>query len=359
MSVFLGWAGERSRQAALTLQACLKRVFNDQRLPSWMSDEDVGLGQPWRDQLRAALGVHKWAIVCLSPECVDKPWLLFEAGAISAGDPGNRVVPYLLFGLQRHALPDPLAQFQAVVANRPGTLRLLQDLNRSLPNGAQLANEQLDKLSKDSLDALQEGLKSAENTELPRMQPWREIFAAQDPSVVFKQQLANATEIWLAGVTLEDTLTTYNGDLAGRVAVRCKLRVLLAKSKCSVLLPAVLRKEAEANPVRVRMAQKKIEIQTSKTALSRIVRSATNPRETVEIKETRYPLAYSLHAIDPHAAHGVLYIKFYPYRVERKPKPILVLHANRDLAYNHFWQELQKLFDGGDDIMSEFIGSTG
>lgn len=358
MNVFLCWSGERSREAALKLHACLNGIFNSDKnektLNIWMSAADIGSGQRWSNELEDALKRSEWAIVCLSPECADKPWMLFEAGAISAGRPDNRVVPYLLFGLKGDSLPAPFAQFKAIVADRPGTFRLLHDLNKSLPQGA-LLDRRLDELIDTAWCMLEEGMKCAERTTLAHMEPWHALFTVENPDV-YEQEVAKAAEIWLAGVTLEDTLTTYKRLLMDRVAAGCELRVLLAKAKSSVLLPAVLRKEAQGDAVRKRMAQKRDEIQASKEALKQIARDQANAHKTVQIRETRYPLAFNLQAIDPHTFHGVLYIKFYPYRVERKPKPLLVLHANRDLAYKDFWRELQELFKGGDDITSEVTG---
>ena len=54
--------------------------------------------------------------------------MLFEAGALSKAVTSSRVIPYLL-GFEPHELQGPLSQFQAVRADRAGTLRLVSAVN--------------------------------------------------------------------------------------------------------------------------------------------------------------------------------------------------------------------------------------
>jgi hypothetical protein len=73
-------------------------------------------------------------IICLTPESIHKPWVLFEAGALAKGLGKGRVCPYLIDMTsdelrQEHG---PLSQFQLVEANREGTQRLLLAVNEAL-----------------------------------------------------------------------------------------------------------------------------------------------------------------------------------------------------------------------------------
>ena len=352
MNLFLSWSGERSREAAVWLRDCLHSIFNAnqtaKRLTASMSDVDIGAGRRWRDDLERELKGANMAILCLTPECTDKPWILFEAGVISAGRADNSVVPYLLFGLNLKALPDPFGQFNAVVADEEGTSKLLHDINKLMPEEVRQTEKDLKETFALNWPLLCDKLKHAENASSP---PWHNLFVQELPQPAYNENLARASEIWLAGVALEDTLTTYTHKLADRLNKGCKLRLLLAKPGASILEPAALRK-ARGETTKSRIKQKQDEIKYSKATIVQILDCAGGviDRERLRVKETRYPLAYGVHAVDPNTSHGVLYVKFYPYRVESKPKPLLVLHANRDHAYQYFWQELKALFEGGDDI---------
>jgi hypothetical protein len=132
-SVFISWSGERSRQIALKLGTWLEDVL--QTVEPFMSDTDIAAGDIWFDQIGANLEGSRFAIICITPENLDSRWLHFEAGAIGmTSDEQGRsaVVPYLV-GLNTTDLAPPLSLFQAVAADKDGTLRLLRSLNNRLP----------------------------------------------------------------------------------------------------------------------------------------------------------------------------------------------------------------------------------
>jgi hypothetical protein len=228
----------------------------------------------------------------------------------------------------------------------------VQDLNSFLPEEAQQSKEHLELVFAQRWPALEIALKSAR---VATGAPWHSLFVPY-PQRGYDEDLSRAAEIWLFGVTLEDTLITYKRPLTEKLANRCNIKVLLAEPQRSVLRPAVLRKveEEEIKEIDTRYKQKRIEIKASKGALRLILRDSwrqanVKDRGTIQIKETRYPLAYGAHAFDPNTPLGVLYVKLYPYHV-LKPKPMLVLHANQDHAYQYFQRELKALWDRGKAI---------
>lgn len=81
-------------------------------------------------ELAKQLNELRFGIICLSFDNLEKPWVLFEAGAIS-NHFENRLSPYLL-GLTHADIKQPLAQFQLTVANEADTKALLLSINRAL-----------------------------------------------------------------------------------------------------------------------------------------------------------------------------------------------------------------------------------
>ena len=69
-------------------------------------------------------------MVCLTQDNLEAPWLLFEAGALSKSVGNSRVVPYL-YGVTQASLKGPLSQFQAAVADKVSTLRVLNSINEA------------------------------------------------------------------------------------------------------------------------------------------------------------------------------------------------------------------------------------
>jgi len=96
-----------------------------------MSDSDIQPGQRWNEEVSSHLEGAKFGIICLTPENLNSPWLLFESGALAKAVDSARVVP-LLFDVTRSDLTFPLAQFQAVEATRAGFLALASSVNRVL-----------------------------------------------------------------------------------------------------------------------------------------------------------------------------------------------------------------------------------
>lgn len=130
-NVFISWSKPRAKAAALALRDWLPRVI--QSTKPWMSETDIEKGRPWLDELMGALAGLKLGIVCLTPEGLSEPWVLFEVGVICrALDRDTRIWTYLLGGLRHTDVPNPLGIFQHTVASKEDTLRLLQSVNQAM-----------------------------------------------------------------------------------------------------------------------------------------------------------------------------------------------------------------------------------
>ena len=96
-----------------------------------MSDEDIAAGSRWLNEISKELVDAGVGILCITPENQASPWLLFEAGALSKTLDQTFVCP-LLYGITAGQLTGPLTQFQTLVCDREGILRLLTNLNKAL-----------------------------------------------------------------------------------------------------------------------------------------------------------------------------------------------------------------------------------
>ena len=121
LNLTISWSKERSLAVAKALRAWLPGVT--QGVDFWISDEDIEGGTRWTEELAAQLESSRFGIVCVTPENVHSPWVLFEAGALSKLHK-SRVAPYL-FGLEPSHVAAPLGQFQGLKADRAGTRQLL------------------------------------------------------------------------------------------------------------------------------------------------------------------------------------------------------------------------------------------
>jgi predicted nucleotide-binding protein len=139
MKVIMSWSGDRSQQVARALYDWLPMVLHPIR--PWFSVYDIDAGAQWSSEIVKELEQARFAIICLTPENLDAPWLHFEAGALVKSLSSSYVVPYL-FGFEPSYLQGPLLQFQAVRANEEDTWHLVQTMNRALGDRG-IKNEQL------------------------------------------------------------------------------------------------------------------------------------------------------------------------------------------------------------------------
>lgn len=123
---FISFSGERSKKVAEILRDELDDLLSEVDL--FVSEHDIASGARWRGEIEEELNNAQFGILCVTPENKGEEWLLFEAGALSRQD--KRVVPYLL-GLEKTDLSGPLADIQAVEANKEDTWEMIQEFRAS------------------------------------------------------------------------------------------------------------------------------------------------------------------------------------------------------------------------------------
>jgi anti-anti-sigma factor len=133
MRVFLSWSGGDSQRAAEVLKPWLQQVLPGVEV--WMSTHDIQAGSPWATVLHEQLRRAEFGILCLTPENLSAPWILYEAGALAMSSKVGCVVPLLLLDVAPEKLPAPLAQFQSVRADRAGTWKVVSSINAAGGDG--------------------------------------------------------------------------------------------------------------------------------------------------------------------------------------------------------------------------------
>ena len=129
MKVFLSWSGERSKQVANLLSDWLSCVIQASR--PWVSTRDLDRGTLWFGEINDQLKDTSVGVICLTQENKNRPWILFEAGALAKGLTTSRVCT-LLIDLETKDIEDPLAQFNHTFPNRDSVLGLVRTLNSAL-----------------------------------------------------------------------------------------------------------------------------------------------------------------------------------------------------------------------------------
>jgi hypothetical protein len=130
MKVFISWSDERSRQLAEALHHWLPLVLP--YVQPWLSQADISAGDRWAHEVAKELESSNFGIICVTPENLASPWILFEAGALAKSLQGAKVIP-LLLGLEFSDISGPLPQFQAKKLGKIGLSEIVQSINQSAP----------------------------------------------------------------------------------------------------------------------------------------------------------------------------------------------------------------------------------
>lgn len=94
----------------------------------YFSPEDIEKGAKWSSEISKELETSNIGIICLTRDNTEKPWILFEAGALSKSLEKSRVCT-LLFDIDPTDVKGPLTSFQATRFLREDFKRLVAAIN--------------------------------------------------------------------------------------------------------------------------------------------------------------------------------------------------------------------------------------
>ncbi len=138
--VFISWSGDLSRKLGEALRDWLPGAL--QYVKPYFSPEDIEKGAKWDTDIAAALESSDVGVICLTPDNMEKPWILFEAGALSKSMGKSSVCP-LLFGIEPTDVTPPLSNLQATRFGREDFKKLITTINNSAGD-AKLGTDVLD-----------------------------------------------------------------------------------------------------------------------------------------------------------------------------------------------------------------------
>ena len=142
MKAFLSWSGSKSHRMAKALADWLPCVV--QALEPWISSKDIDRGSIWFNEIFEQLKDTNFGIVLVTKENKDKPWLMFESGALSKGLTENRICTVLVdLNVRDIDSGSPLRQLNHTALDKDGVLSLVKTINKKLDNG-QLQEKRLE-----------------------------------------------------------------------------------------------------------------------------------------------------------------------------------------------------------------------
>lgn len=131
--VFVSWSGEKSGRIAQTLVSWLPSVL--QSVKPYYTPDDIDKGAKWATEISKSLSECNIGIICLTRESLEKPWILFEAGALSKSFSDSNVCT-VLFGVEPTDVKPPLSTFQNTQFQKEDFRKLVQTINRAAGDSA-------------------------------------------------------------------------------------------------------------------------------------------------------------------------------------------------------------------------------
>jgi len=126
--VFVSWSGDLSRKLGDALRNWLPSSL--QYVKPYFSPEDIEKGTKWSTEIAKELETSNVGVICLTQENTEKPWILFEAGALSKSIDKSRVCT-LLFNVEPTDVKGPLTIFQSTRFIRDDFKRLIVTINNT------------------------------------------------------------------------------------------------------------------------------------------------------------------------------------------------------------------------------------
>jgi len=124
--VFISWSGPLSQELGEALKNWLPSAL--QFVKPYFSPDDIEKGVKWNSEISRELESSNIGIICLTKDNLGKPWILFEAGALSKSIEKSKVCP-LLFDIDPTDVSGPLASFQGTKFFKEDFKRLFITIN--------------------------------------------------------------------------------------------------------------------------------------------------------------------------------------------------------------------------------------
>jgi hypothetical protein len=176
MKVFISWSGNMSREIGGVLRDWLPKVL--QFIKPYFSEVDIGKGEQWLKNINKELKDTTAGIVCLTPDNINSPWLMFEAGAIFNKTSDTLICP-ILFNLKKIQISGPLSQFQLTEFKNREIKKLIEGLNKlggEKKLSADLINETFNKWWQDDLKKkVDDIIKKYEDLPPPKIRSDRDV----------------------------------------------------------------------------------------------------------------------------------------------------------------------------------------
>ncbi|MEQ1512079.1 MAG: toll/interleukin-1 receptor domain-containing protein [Methylotenera sp.] len=129
MKVFISWSGKTSNEIAKIVKQWLhESVFPLENISCFVSEEDIGVGADWLATIKSELLASECAIIVLTRNNINAPWLNFEAGSIAISHSDQKRAIPLLIDIEPKDIKSPLKHLQSSSLSKQSIRKLIEDI---------------------------------------------------------------------------------------------------------------------------------------------------------------------------------------------------------------------------------------
>lgn len=127
--VFISWGGQLSKNLANSLRNWLPSAL--QFVKPYFSPDDIQKGAKCNSAIANELQNSHIGIICLTRDNTERPWIVFEAGALSKIIDKREGVHVVIFDVEPSDIKGPLASFQGTVFRKDEFKLLISTINKA------------------------------------------------------------------------------------------------------------------------------------------------------------------------------------------------------------------------------------
>lgn len=155
------------------------------------------------------------------------------------------------------------------------------------------------------------------------------------------ERIKKTKEALIVGPILQRTIKNHYSIYEELLQKEVSLRFLLVNPNNIASDIIAIRPYANVNVDRV-----KSEIQSTLASLENLKKETSG---NVQIRTIDYPISFGGFFLDSKSVQGMIYLRFYPFKMRDRDRPKLKLNQLDDYWFNYFIQQAEKLWDYGKD----------
>ena len=173
-----------------------------------------------------------------------------------------------------------------------------------------------------------------------------EFFVSRDIAIApLAHYLKDAHEIYMCGITLGRTITTFSSLIQERVEKGCKLRLaFINPDPDSAASQTAARRSLNLDTAQLMATH----VDSTIASLQSLYRQTdSKKRHNIEVYLLEYPPPYKIISIDGKGDRGIIFVELYACKVAPSEDPVFIMTNEKYTWYKFFYNQVRKIVKSG------------